>query len=341
QAIPGVLVRAENARYAAAGLTGADGGYSLSLPEGVFDLYVNAFSGEGPSAKGYLASFAPVRSVSVDGASSGNDIVLMAADALARGRIVDWTAMPVPGVPLQAVSADGGDEVAYACSGSHGEYSLGLLSGHDWHITLLDDAAQPLGLVGTVSQSISIAAESSVSLGDLTVYSVNAWLKGVLTDVEGQPIADVPVVVSNSDVGTEAAARTSADGSYQLGMNSGNCEILIQPEVKGYNPAPRVAVTLASGQTVVQDFTLTQPDAQNTIVITEAVYNLRKQTLSVTASSTYPDAQLSVDGFGSMTFVKLFKGAYVWDFDGYAPSAPATVTVSGAEGSATESVTFK
>lgn len=76
----------------------------------------------------------------------------------------------------------------------------------------------------------------------------------------------------------------------------------------------------------------------NTIVITKAAYDARKKVLNIEATSNYQDAALHVDGYGPMTFSRLFKGKYYWTFSRGMTSSPATVTVSGAEGSRTATV---
>jgi hypothetical protein len=83
------------------------------------------------------------------------------------------------------------------------------------------------------------------------------------------------------------------------------------------------------------------PEVPNTISIASAVYHLRKNTLNVTATSSYPDAQLHLDDFGPMSFSKLLKGNYYWTFDGNVPVVPGIVTVSGPEGSASAEVSLK
>ena len=86
-------------------------------------------------------------------------------------------------------------------------------------------------------------------------------------------------------------------------------------------------------------------EAPNTIGITNATYTSRKNTLTVDATSDYPDADLMVEYAGvvmTMSFEKLFKGKYRWSYtDTSVVTAPSTVTVSGPEGSVTEPVAVK
>jgi hypothetical protein len=279
--------------------------------------------------------------VAVSGASSDNDLWLTAADALVTGRVIDEAAMAAPGILLQAVPAEGGDGVAFAGSDSSGDYVLGVLSGQDWHISLLDAAAQAVGLIGTRSLDVPAVAGSLALQDDTIVYVVDAWLQGVIHDQDGSPVAGVPVTLSNSDTGTAAVMKSRPDGTYRLGVNSGNCEVRLDPAVTGHDPVLPVSLPLDSGQMFVQDFTLSGSGDRNSIIITEAIFNLRKQTLSVAATSTSADAQLYLDEYGPMDFVKQFKETYIWEFTGDVPFALTDVTVSGPEGSTTENVTLK
>jgi len=80
------------------------------------------------------------------------------------------------------------------------------------------------------------------------------------------------------------------------------------------------------------------PQVVNTIAITKAAYDTRKKVLNVEATSTYQNAALQVDGYGPMTFSRFFKGKYYWTFSRGMATKPATVTVSGPEGSRTATV---
>ncbi len=340
QAIEGVLVRAHNADIVTTSLTDGAGRYSLMVPEGIFGLTVNAFSGEGPSAKGYLTPLVQALAVPVDGDSAGNDIRLAAADTLIACRVVDNSGMPLAGVPLQAICTDACGVTAYATSDASGKFTLGVLSGHFWEISLLDNAAQTIGLTGTVISDIAGVDGETVHVQDLVASRIDGWVSGVISAADGQPLASIPVKILNRDLGTQAIGRTAADGRYHLGINAGDCAIEVRTEGSGFETLTPAPLLVASGQTAVRDFILT-PDVTNTLAITDAVYNLRKSTLGVTATSNHPDAQLHLEDFGPMVLVRVLKGVYTWKFDGYVPEIPSVVTVTAPEGSATAEILFK
>ena len=81
------------------------------------------------------------------------------------------------------------------------------------------------------------------------------------------------------------------------------------------------------------------------MAITKCQYTTRKQALTIKATSDYPDAALMIEYLGTtvaMSYEKLFKGKYIWSYiDTNVVTAPATVTVSGPEGSVTAPVVIK
>lgn len=338
--IPGLLVRAaDNAGAMAAGLTAADGSYSLLLPAGTFEVSVNAIAGAGPSGKGYLVPESPLLAVEVGADSSDNEIPLVAADGLIAGRVLDAAGLPIDGVPVQASCVDECG-TAYGESNALGDYTLGVRTGHLWRVSLLDDVAQPLGLVGPDLPELE--ATSTLTMApDLTVTPVDGWIEGLVSDEVGNPVANVTIQAVNSVTESLVVTRTNRDGRYRLGIDAGPCLVDVSAGSAGYDLPEPVEVVVTSGQVVVEDFLLTQVSLANTIEVSSAVYNIRKSTLTVTASSTNPDAQLILEGYGPMTMTKALKGVYTWVFSESVATAPATVTVSGPEGSATVSVSLK
>jgi len=340
QGLAGMLVRAEGWDYTATALTGEGGSYSLSLPAGEVDLFLDDDISSGPSAQGYLAGSAAVLSLSVTGDNGEVDIFLQPADEIAIGRVVDAAGTPVPGLVLRAEVQDGGGQIAVGGSSDSGDFALGLISGPSWRVSVADDLTQPLGLVGTQLAEVFSAAETDTILPPLVIYPIDAKVRGTMTDAAGDPVAAVPVRLSNLDAGTISRTRSGTDGSFSLGINAGNCELTLLPEEQVYLPLEPHVLTLEAGQTQIQDFTLHKPQP-SPITIVSAVYNLRKRILSVRAATPNADEALYLEDFGPMIFVKTFKGDYIWEYEGYAGTAPATVTVSGASGSVSGEVGLK
>jgi hypothetical protein len=254
--------------------------------------------------------------------------------------------MGVAGVVIVARSDSGIGQFATAVTDANGDYCIGLNDSGSWKISVNEKANQATGYVGNYIDGVN-AATGPFSGNDLAVYSIDAWVSGRVLTVGSQPVADVPVELTNVTTGAMVRGETVFDGTYRLGAFAGDWSVKIAPEALGYEPPTSAPVSLTTGQTVAQNFDVSPRPVQppNTIAITKAQYTSRKKTLTVEASSDYPDANLVVEYAGMpvpMDFLKLFKGEYKWGFtDTNVVSAPLTVTVSGPEGSVTASVETK
>jgi len=113
--------------------------------------------------------------------------------------------------------------------------------------------------------------------------------------------------------------------------------VTVSGEISGYAAVLPLPVSVTRETTVMQDFTLA-PLMANTISVIKASYDARKKVLAVEATSNYDNARLQVDGYGPMTFSRVFKGKYYWTFSKNLSVKPALVTVSGAEGAVTATV---
>ncbi len=321
------------------------GVYDLSLPDGDYALYVDAFTADGPSAQQYLGSLAPVLDVAVSGDSIGSDIELPHSQLLSRGKVVDQFLTGIPGIPVRGILDDGSEMVAHAVTDAQGDYALAIMSYDSWEVSILDDAAQGLGYVGNRPSPVP-AASGPYDIGDLTLFPIDAWVAGAVIDNNSQPVAGLPVVLSNTANGVVVEGLTAMDGTYRLGVHNDDWEVNVYAETLGYEPVSSVQTSVATGQTSVVDFTvLLLPQEVNTLAITKCQYTTRKQALTIKATSDYPDAALMIEYLGTtvaMSYEKLFKGKYIWSYiDTNVVTAPATVTVSGPEGSVTVTVVIK
>jgi hypothetical protein len=420
EGLSGVRVRAENGTFVAATMTATDGGYTLLLPDGDYDLSIEARPGDGLASLGYPGSSLPQMSLHLSENLLGIDLGIHPGNLLGCGKTTTAVGAEVSGAPLMALAADSSGALAESYSDARGRYCVALPMASGWNFALDDETAPGVSLIGTPG------TESSP---DLTVYPIDAWVAGTIRDEGGQPVAEVGVEVLHG-VGARAMTKTTADGRYLLGFSTepaGSWTLVVHGEALGFDPMAPVTVEAAQAQTVTRDFTLLrsfeplfvdvdpvttptdqptqsiggnrsfnatvevtvdpavtvapvtyptattwqcllsnlapgentisvvatdgtsqypalpvtiqyQPPVVNTIVITKAAYDSRKEVLTVNATSDYDNAQLQVDGYGAMTFSKLFKEKYVWTFSmGLAPK-PATVTVSGPEGAVTAAI---
>lgn len=251
----------------------------------------------------------------------------------------------IPGIPVRGVLDDGSGLIAHAVTSVSGNYTLGLMNDDSWSVSLLDAAAQGVGYVGDRPSPVQ-AASGQTAIDNLTVYPIDAWVTGTVSDSNNQPVANMSVDVTSASSGVIVEGKTVADGTYRLGVQGDVWEISLSAESLGYEPVSPVQTSVALGETSVVDFTvLLLPQQVNTLTITKSQYTVRKTTLVVDASSDYQDANLVLEFAGAtvpMVFKKLFKGKYLWSYTSTnVPSAPATVTVFGSEGDVAATVVVK
>lgn len=328
--LAGVLVRAENSRYAAATMTATDGSYRLTLRDGEYGLSVESRPGDGLASHGYPGTQMPLRAVTVAGDLPGCDLPVVSTSLLVCGRVATAAGAPVGGVPVQAVAIDESEWLAEAYTDMRGTFCLPLAAADGWRLQLREADAYGIGLVGTWGESINRT---------LTVYPVDAWVTGHVRDVSGRPLAGIALTIAH-DNGTVTTVRTDIDGRYLLGISAepaGVWRLDVAAAEAGFAPFSPVTLNAVRGMTESRELTLF-PLMTNTIAVTRAAYDARKKILTVEATSQHANAQLQVDGHGPMVFSRLFKGVYYWTFSRDLPVKPATVTVSGPEGVKTATV---
>jgi hypothetical protein len=333
----GILVRAESSQYVAAPMPRAYGSYGIDLPAGEYQLYADAYTTQGAAAQGYMGSRAPLGQVTVTATSTGNHLPLSRATTLVCGQVCDSANLGVAGLVVEAVSGNGSGRFATAVTDGEGHYCLGLMNDGNWQVALNDSADQPLGYVGTAVAGVTATAGPFNGV-DLTAYPVGGAIGGSVKE-ETQPVAGLAVKATCATTGVVVTGRTAADGSYCLGVHTGAWQIALAAEALGYEPVAPATVTVDDGGAASWNFAVSKPvRPANTIAITKAAYDTRKKVLNVEASSSYQNANLQVVGYGPMTYSRLSKGKHYWVFSQGMATKPATVTVSGPEGSKTATV---
>lgn len=423
----GVLIQAESDQYVAASMTKGAGAYQLNLPAGDYDLFVDAYTSQGPGIHGYLGSRPPIGHVAVSAASTGNHLSLHKSTALICGQVRDAANMGVAGLVVEGTSDSEPERFATTVTDAHGNYCLGLMDEVAWRVALNDDADQPLGYVGNSVSGIT-SIDGPFAGVDLTAHLVEGAIEGVVRKDDMQPVGGILVKATCAATGGVVTVTTVADGSYRLGVHAGAWQVSIVPEALGYDPVASVLVAVAAGETAVRSFSVSLPvepvfvainpvvsptgqasqviggsrstdatvtvtvntaasvgavsyptattwqcvvsnlsqglnmitasatggttpftaptvtiDYQppqmvNTIVITSAVYDVRRKILNVQATTSHANAQLQVDNYGPMVYSKLVKGKYCWTFSRSLATKPAIITVSGPEGFRTATV---
>jgi hypothetical protein len=268
------------------------------------------------------------------GPFSGVDLTTYPVDAAIVGNVTEGT-QPVAGLTVTASCAAIG-AVVTGRTAADGSYRLGVHAG-TWQIVL---AAEAMGFepvapatvtVGTGgAASRNIAVSKPVEPVTVTVNPVTSPTSQSSQTLSGNRSTNTAVVVTVNTAAAVGAVSYPTATTWQCTVSS-----LAQGE-NMITVAATDGTTQTTAPVVRIDFQ--PPVITNTIAITKAGYDSRKKVLTVEATSNYDNAQLQVNGYGPMTFTRLFKGKYYWSFAQGTTTKPATVTVSGPEGSVTAPV---
>lgn len=253
-----VLVRAENDRYVAASMTNATGAFRMNLPADDYDLFVDAYTSQGPDSQGYLGSRTPVGQVAVSAASAGNHLSLDKSTALICGQVRDVANQGIAGLVVEGTSDNGSGRFAATVTDADGNYCLGLMGEGSWQVALKVDADQPLGYVGNSVSGIT-SVDGPFADVDLTAHLIEGAIEGVVRKDGVQPVGGILVKASCAATGGVVTGVTVADGSYRLGVHAGSWQVTIAPEALGYDPVAAVQVAVTAGETAVRSFSVSLP----------------------------------------------------------------------------------
>lgn len=339
--IGGVWVLAEDPQYVGGTLTNEDGSYDVLLPSGQYNIASPGNSLQNPSYQGYVGYGLRKTSVTVAGNGTATDIVLPRSDVLACGRVVDNIGSGVPGLSVQGKipsSVNTDEPTAIAVTNGAGDYCLGLYSADNWDLSLMTDAAQISGYMGSMIKGFSTSV-GPLSGNTINVNAVNSWITGSVKNSSNAPLSEIDVKVRNTDSTILTEGKTASDGTYRLGVFEGTWYVKAYPEAQGYAASAEQSVTVSNGQSATVNFTA-NPAMTNTIAILKAVYTARTKSLLVQATSNYgASAALQLQGYGPMTW-DAKKSSWTLTVSNLT-SAPSTVTISGPEGSRSSAVTVK
>jgi hypothetical protein len=322
----------------ATAVTDADGAYCIGLGEGspwkisLNDMASQAVGYVGNSVGGITASAGPYR---------GNDLTVRLIDAWVSGTVLEDGLTVVAGVPVELTNALTG-AVIRGETAADGTYRLGAFAG-DWNVRILPEG---LGFSSVDSALVHIAENQATTQN----FEVTQYLEPPFVDVTVQSPTDQSSQRLSGNRSAGADVTVTVDTVASVGAvvtpTPTTWECLITNLEEGVNT---VSVSASNGVALYQapvaliDY---QPYQQvNTIVITDATYDTRKTTLTVNATSDYPDAALEVNYAGitaPMEFGRVFKEQYRWSFvDTNVATNPLTLTVFGPEGSTDSAVAEK
>ncbi len=251
--VRGVMVSAESTETLCMTMTDAAGNYQLTLPAGEYQLNVAMADGASPAFKGYVAAAGQAPTVNVSGDLLGVNLPLDTAAIQVGGALLDEAGLPVTRIPVQASAGQAAETLAFATASSDGNFSLGLSPGTDWFISLENGAAQSLGYIGNVIRDFSTST-GPLSGNDIVAHTVDSWIDGTVRDGANAPLPGVPVIVRDEADSISASVKTADDGTYRLGVFSGNWYVRAATEVLGYLPTEERSLIVNTGQTETADF---------------------------------------------------------------------------------------
>jgi PKD repeat protein len=251
--IRGVMVTAESAENLCLALTEATGNYQLILPAGEYRLNVAMADGASPAFKGYVDASGQALTVNISDDLLGLNLPLETATILVGGALLDEAGLPVTQLPVQASAGQATETLAFATTSADGNFSLGLSQGTNWFISLEDSAAQSLGYIGNVLRDFSTSS-GTLTGNDIVAHTVDAWIDGTVRDSSNTPLSGVPVIVRDETDSIAASVKTADDGTYRLGVFSGNWYVRAATEVLGYLPTEERSLIVNTGQTETADF---------------------------------------------------------------------------------------
>src|SRR5262245_66546447 len=100
----------------------------------------------------------------------------------------------------------------------------------------------------------------------VSAQTVGASIQGAITDSNGAAVRNAAVEVRNVGTGVTRNAVTDAEGRYRAPLlPSGDYEVRVT--ASGFQPLLRRGISLAVGQDIVADATLTIGQIENTVTI--------------------------------------------------------------------------
>jgi hypothetical protein len=207
------------------------------------------------TAHGYRNDIAPVR-VELDEGATAQARVVLPTEASCVARLVDSSGRPVRNTRVQLsplhvpeLPPNHSDVMiggALATTDDRGFFSAGGLTAGLFEISIEDD-----GRSGTVV----VPCEGSIRVAERTAPRHRASVHGVVHSEKGAPVAgalvDARDLEADADEGT---ARTGADGTFRLGIESGTHLLTVQPERERPAWTQRRQIVINDGDDIEIDF---------------------------------------------------------------------------------------
>ena len=209
--------------WTAAGATDGSGAYSISLPAGSYNLYIQ---GGGQPASWYGGSSKATATDVAVTSTTTQDIAL--GKALLQGTVsVLATGTPVSGATVSAWDATTGTWTGASVTNGSGQYSISLPAGS--YNLYIQGGGQPASWYGGSSKATATDV-AVTSTTDLDIGLGKALLQGRVTVLaSGDPVVGATVSAWDATSGAwKGASGTDGSGHYSINLPAGSYNLYIQ-----------------------------------------------------------------------------------------------------------------
>ncbi len=309
-----------------------DGSYTLGVQAGVWwvglqtDTLPPGYT-PGPNVQVTIASGQAVQA----------NLTVSTVTTHLRGKVVDTGGNPQSGVAIQAYPSDFGGNGTPTITTADGSFDVGVTGGN-WTLQLWIDSDAPSDLIGP---SLHFAVTEGVDIANINyvVRTVTAHIHGLVSNLQGNPVADVGLYATTTINGAlyNRYVNTDADGNFSIGVINGTWSVGVDCnglESRGYACVDNRPVTI-SGADGVANFVVLVPDTiRPSLASVLPARNATGVAPAATIAFTFGEPMQPDHSISWSPNVNADQFGYSWSEDGltltctYAAKLPASSTIS-------------
>jgi|GEM_PF-1077202 len=258
-----LLSSSSNGNFVMGALADASGQYTLSAPAGSYMIIA--------AKNGYLTNFGSASAVELTvGSSLTQDISLTPATTSISGKVTDDSSgTGLGGVQLFIANSSG--LVGIVTTNADGTYSVPVTASQ-WGISLSSISVSRLGYVVSGNQSASADTSGGDATGvNISPPKVTSLVYGTVINSSSVPQVGISVGANDGTNTYYSGTTTDSSGNYLLGTTAGQWYVGISndsPGLAGYIVPNGQSLSLSTGQSLQQNFTLTTVTANLQGVVT-------------------------------------------------------------------------
>src|SRR3989338_400991 len=253
---------------------GADGSFTLRVPEGSYNLGVSSWQANYGSPTDIKFTVKDANSDgNCDGYAAGN-IRLVAKNSTITGRVVDSNGARVANKMVNTWKMNGGGW-GYATTNSDGDYSI-MVSAGTWMVSVSQDPGMSGNYGGETTYinnqaplQVTIADGATSSGNNITLQIANATISGRLVDSDGNTLTSLEMGYAYVETGESSngpgpmmyssMGAPVKNGTFTLKVPAGIYNVGISlPPGAGYCPSTATEVTTTANATASATLTMNQ-----------------------------------------------------------------------------------